>query len=71
VEAVAQENEGDGDDVVPDELFEVLPRLLLAEEHDDGLLHPVGGLEQVVELENAVVGQVRVRFVHCARLEIP
>ena len=53
VEAVAERDEGQSDDVVAHELLEVLTRLLHAQEEDDGLLGPVGSLEEVVELDSA------------------
>lgn len=71
VEAVAEGDEGEADDVVADELLEVLARLLHAEEQDDGLLGPVGGLEEVVELDGGLVGAVREGLVHAARVEVP
>ena len=71
VVAVAEIDQADGDDVVGDQLLEVLSRLFLAEQHDDDLLDPKGGLEQVVELEDGSVSGVRVCLVHASRLEEP
>ncbi len=71
VEAVAQADEGQADDVVADQLLEVLARLFHAQQQHDGLLGPVGGLEQVVELEDGVVGGVREVLVHGTRVEVP
>jgi hypothetical protein len=71
VEAVAQEDQGQRDDVVADQLLEVLARLLHAQQQHDGLLGPVGGLEEVVELEGGVVRAVREALVHGARVEVP
>ena len=71
VEAVAEPDERQADDVVGDELLEVLAGLLHAEQDDDGLLGPVGGLEQVVELEDGLVGLVGEVLVHAGRVEVP
>lgn len=71
VEAVAEKNEADGDDVVGDQLLEVLAWLFLAQKHDNGLLDPEGGLKQVVKLERGGMSGVWVCFVHPARLEVP
>ena len=71
VEAVAQGDQGQADNVVADELLEVFAGLLHAQEQDDGLLGPVGGLEQVVELEVGLVGLVGEGLVHAVRVEVP
>ena len=71
VEAVAQADQRQADNVVANKLLEVLARLLHAEQHDDGLLGPVGGLEEVVELEDGLVGSVRVRLVQTDRVKVP
>ncbi|KAH6605132.1 hypothetical protein Trco_006839 [Trichoderma cornu-damae] len=71
MEAVAQANQGQADDVVAHELLVILARLLHSQDEDDGLLGPVGSLEEVVELDNAFVGAVREPLVHAARVEVP
>lgn len=71
VEAVAEPDEGHAEDMVHDKLLEVLARGLHAKHQHDGLLGPEGGLEQVVELDHTLVGFVRVRLVHAARVEVP
>lgn len=71
VEAVAEANESQTDNVVADELLEVLATLLHAEDENDGLLRPVGGLEEIVELDDALVGAVRVALVEAASVEVP
>lgn len=71
VEAVAQGNEGQSDDMVSHKLLEVLARLLHAQQQDNGLLRPVRSLEQVVELEDGLVGLVREGLVHASRVEVP
>ena len=71
VEAVAEGDQRQRDDVVADEFAKVLARLLHAQQQHDGLLGPVGGLEKVVELEGAVELLVWVLLVHAARVEEP
>lgn len=71
VETVAQGNEGQADNVVADQLLKVLAGLLQAQQQDYGLLGPVGGLEQVVELEDGLVGHVREVLVHAGGVEVP
>jgi hypothetical protein len=45
VEAVAEPDQADGDDVVRNELAEILPRLLEHQKQHDELLCPVAGLQ--------------------------
>lgn len=71
VEAVAEADEGERHDMVTDEFLEVLTGLLHAENEDNGLLSPVGGLEEVVELEGGIVGLVGEVLVHAAGVEVP
>ena len=71
VEAVAQANQGQADNVMANQLSEILPRLLHSQEKHDSLLGPVGGLEEVVELEHSLVGLVREVLVHAIGVEVP
>ena len=71
VEAVAQADQGQGHNVVTDQLLVVFTGLLHAKHQHDGLLGPVGGLEEVVELEDALVRAVREVLVHGAGVEVP
>lgn len=71
VEAVAQADQGQADNVVANQLAEILPGLLHSQKKHDGLLRPVGGLEEVVELEHSLVGLVREVLVHAVRVEVP
>ena len=52
VEAIAQIDQRERDDVVPDQLLEVLARLLQHQQQHDHLLGPVRRLQQVVRLED-------------------
>lgn len=71
VEAVGQPDERQADNVVAHELLVVLARLLHAQHQDDGLLGPVRGLEQVVELEDGLVALVGETLVHAGGVEVP
>lgn len=71
MEAVAQANEGQADDVVTHKLLEVLSRLLHSQEEDNGLLGPVGSLEEVVKLDDALVRAVGEALIHAAGVEVP
>ena len=71
VKAVAEEDERERDNVVADKLLEVLAGLLHAENEDNGLLGPVGGLKEVIEFEETALGAVGKRLVHAARVEVP
>lgn len=71
VEAVAEPDQRDGDDVVRDQLLKVLARLLQHQEQNNGLLGPVAGLQEVVRLEHGLVRAVREAFVHAGRVEVP
>lgn len=71
VEAVAQADQGQADNMMADQLPEVLAGLLHSQEKHNGLLRPVGGLEQVVELEAGHMGLVGEVLVHAGRVEVP
>lgn len=71
VEAVAQADQSQADNVVANQLLEVLPGLLHSQEKHDGLLRPVGGLEEVIELETGLMGLVREVLVHARGVEVP
>lgn len=71
VEAVAQSNQGQCDDVVQHQLFEILARLLKHQHHNQTLLRPVRCLQQVVRLEHRLVSPVREAFIHARGIEIP
>lgn len=71
VVAVGQRNQRQADNVVAHELLVVLARLLHAQEQDDGLLRPVGRLEQVVKLEDGLMGLVWEPLVHAGGVEVP
>jgi hypothetical protein len=71
VKPVAQPNQRERHDMVPDQLLEVLARLLHAQQHDDGLLAPVRRLEEVVELDDGLVRLVGEPLVHAGHVEVP
>lgn len=71
VEAVAETDQSQGDQVMADKLLVVLARLLHAQHEHDQLLRPVSGLEQVVEFEIRFVKLVRETLVHASGVEVP
>lgn len=71
VEAVAETNQSQTDNVVTNKLVVVLARLLESQDQDNSLLSPVGSLEQVVELDRGLVRLVGEVFVHAASVEVP
>lgn len=71
MEAVAAPNQRNSDDVVAHEFLEVLARLLEHQHQHNGLLRPVARLEQVVRLDDGLVGSVREALVHADRVEVP
>lgn len=71
VEAVGKRDQRQADNVVAHELLEVLARLLHAQHQDDGLLRPVRGLEEVVELEHGLVRLMGEALVHAGGVEVP
>lgn len=71
VEAIAQPDERERDDMMQHELLEVLPRLLQLQHQYNRLLRPVRSLQQVVRLEESVVRAVREALVHACRVEVP
>jgi hypothetical protein len=71
MEAVAEPDQTDGDDMVRNQLAEILPRLLEHQQQHDELLCPVARLQQVVCLEQRLAGPVRKILVHAPGVEVP
>lgn len=71
VEAVAEADESQSDNVVTNKLLEILARLLHTQDEDNGLLSPVGRLKEVVELDRSQMGLVGEPLVHAAGVEVP
>jgi hypothetical protein len=71
MEAVAQPNQRQRNDMVQHQLLEILSRLLQLQHQNDSLLRPVRRLQQVVSLEGSLVRAVRETLVHARRVEIP
>jgi hypothetical protein len=71
MEAVAQPNQRQRDDMVQNQLLEILARLLQLQHQNDSLLRPVRSLQKVISLETSLVGAVREPLVHARRVEIP
>lgn len=71
VEPITQEDQGQCDDVVSNQLFKVLPGLLQLQQQDNGLLGPVRRFQQVVRLEIRLVLSVREPLEHGRGVEVP
>lgn len=71
MKSVAQRNQGETNNMVSDQLFEIFPRLLHPQHKDDCLLTPVCRLKQVIEFENTLVRLVWEAFIHSPGVEIP
>lgn len=71
VEAVAEPDQREGDDVVRNQLLEILARLLQHKQQHNGLLCPVARLQEIVRFEYGLVRPVGKALVHARRVEIP
>lgn len=71
MKAVAQPDQGQSDDVMQDQLFEILARFLEHQQQHNGLLGPITRLQQVIRLEQAFVRAVGETLKHGGRVEIP
>ena len=71
VEAVAQTDKRERNDVMENQLFEVLARLFQLQNKNDGLLGPVRRLQQIICFEDALVLAMRKPFKHRSRIEVP
>jgi len=71
MEAVAQPNEGERDDMMQHQLPKVLPRFLELQHQHQALLRPVRALQEVVRLEHALVRAMREPSVHACGIEVP
>ena len=56
---------------MPNQLLKILPRLLLAQQHDNRLLRPKRRLEQIIKLEDPIQPLMREPLKHPPRPEIP
>ena len=71
VEAIAESNQRQRDDMVRDQLAKVLARLLEHEQQHAHLLQPVARLDEVVGLEGGPVAGVREAGVHGGGVKVP
>ena len=71
VEAVTQRNKCKRDNMMANELFEVLPRLLQLQHEDEGLLGPVTRLQQIVGFEDRFMRSVWESLKHSRRIKVP
>lgn len=71
VKPVAQSDQCQSDDVMPNKLLEVLSGLLQLQQQDNRLLGPIACLEQVKCLEERLMLSMRETFKHGSRVEVP
>jgi len=71
MEAVAQSNKRERDNMVQHQLLEILARFLELQHQNDSLLRPVRSLQKVVSLEASLVSTVREALVHASGVEVP
>lgn len=71
MEAVAQPDQRQRDDMMPHQLLEVLSWFFQLQAQDNGLLRPIARLQQIIPLEPAVVRAVRIPLVHALGVKIP
>ena len=71
VEAVAKSNEGERNNMVSHEFFEIFPRLFQQQTEHNGLLSPITCLQQVIRLEQTFMASVRESFEHARGIEVP
>ena len=71
VKPIAQPDQGERDDMVQHQLPEIFPWLLQLQHEYQPLLRPVRRLQQVVCLEQRLVGAVREPGVHALGVEVP
>jgi hypothetical protein len=71
METVAQPDQSQSNDMMQDQLFEILSRLLQHEQQHNSLLSPITRLQEIVSLEDGLVGAVRETLKHGIRVEVP
>lgn len=71
MEPITQPYQSQGDDMMAHEFLEIPARLFEHQAEHNGLLGPVARLQQVIGLEDPLVGAVREGLVHARRVEVP
>lgn len=71
MEAIAQVNKSERNDVVQDQLIEVFARFLQPQHKHKSLLGPVCSLQEIIQLKLRRENFVRVALVHWSRFEPP
>lgn len=71
MKAIRAPNQGNGNEVMRNQLFEIFPRLLQHQKQHDHLLRPVTGLQQIICLEDTLVRLVRESLIHASCVEVP
>ena len=71
VKTIAQPDQRKSHDMMAHKLFIIPAPFFQPETEDDGLLSPVAGLQQIIRLEQRLMGSIRKGFVHAGSVEIP
>ena len=71
MEPIAQPDQRKRDDVMTDQLFEILPRLLQLQTQHNRLLRPVARLQEIIRLKHPFMTPVRESLKHPRRVKIP
>ena len=71
MESVAEPDQRHCDDMMQEEFLEILPRLFKHKDHDNRLLRPVAGLQEVIRFDNAFVSGMRESLEHALCAEVP
>lgn len=71
VEAITQPDQSQSNNMMHDQLFKVLSRLLQHQHENKTLLSPVRCLQQIIGLDNALMRPVWESLEHASRVEVP
>ncbi len=71
MKAIAQPNQRQSNNMMPNQLLEILPWLLQLQTQHNGLLRPVARLQQIIYLEKPLVRAVGEALKHCIGIEVP
>lgn len=71
MKTIRQPDQRNSNDMMPDQLLEILPRLLKLQRQHNELLCPVRRLQQIVCLERTLMLPVGESFEHAVRIEVP
>ena len=71
VKSIAQPNQNQRNNVMPNQFPKILSRLLELQQQHNGLLRPIARLQQIVRFEKTLVGSMRVFLEHSSCIKIP